>query len=105
MKTVSVLELKALFEQGKAPTVIDVREGFELDRCKLPDTRHIPLGQLPHRLADLDPSMPYIIMCKVGGRSAQAVAFLDAQGFVDVSNLTGGINEWSRSVDPTVPLY
>ena len=85
--------------------MIDVREGFELDLCKLPDTQHIPLGQLPREITNLDPSMPYIIMCKVGGRSAQAVAFLASQGFEDVSNLTGGINAWSRSVDPAVPLY
>ena len=105
MQSISVTELKKRIDEGTSPIIIDVREDFEIEICKLPDTRHIPWGQLPDHLSALDASTAYILMCKAGGRSAQATQFLSVQGYKDVTNLEGGINEWSRSIDPSVPLY
>ena len=94
---------------GPAPVLLDVREPWELEtaRLELPGLRllHIPMGQLPQRLAELDPAQPVLGLCHHGMRSLQCVAFLRHQGFDPVYNLAGGIDAWSRDVDPAVPRY
>lgn len=89
--------------------LLDVREGWELDsaRLQLPGTRlkHIAMGELPARLAELDAAQPILALCHHGMRSLQCVAFLQRQGFADVYNVQGGIDAWSREVDPSVPRY
>ena len=98
-------ELQARREAGTGPLVIDVREKWELDVASLPDVRHIPMGDIPARLAELDPHQEIVIMCRSGGRSMQVAQFLARNGFGKVANLTGGILAWSRDVDPSVRAY
>ncbi len=104
---ISVQELAQRFEErAERPFVLlDVREDAELAVATLPDHTHIALGDLPSRLAELDPESEIIIHCKVGGRSAKALAYLQAQGFANACHVAGGINAWSREIDPSVPLY
>jgi rhodanese-related sulfurtransferase len=85
--------------------VIDVREKSELDVASIPDVRHIPMGEIPARLAELDPHQEIVVMCRSGGRSMQVAQFLARNGFENVANLTGGILAWSREVDPSVRAY
>jgi rhodanese-related sulfurtransferase len=85
--------------------VVDVREKWELDLASIPDVKHIPMGEIPARLAELDPHQEIVLMCKAGGRSTQVAQFLDRNGFKSVANLTGGILAWSRDVDPSVRAY
>lgn len=98
-------ELKARREAGSGPLVIDVREKWELDKASIPDVRHIPMGEIPARLAELDPHQETVVMCRSGGRSMQVAQFLARNGFGNVANLTGGILAWSRDVDPSVSAY
>ena len=65
----------------------------------------IPLASLESRLGELSPETEIVVHCKAGGRSAQAVRRLRAAGFKRVWNLAGGIQRWSRDVDPSVPSY
>ena len=65
----------------------------------------IPLGDIPKRYVELDPSDELVMQCKVGGRSAKAADFLRAKGFKKVLNLTGGIVDWIDKVDPSQPKY
>jgi adenylyltransferase/sulfurtransferase len=102
---ISVQELKARFDRGETPQVIDVREPFEFEICRLPGAVLIPLAQLPGRLAEIDRDREVILQCKVGARSARAAAFLRGQGFANARNLTGGILAWIDQVDPTLPKY
>ena len=102
---ISVQELKARFDRGETPQVIDVREPFEFEICRLPGAVLIPLAQLPGRLAEIDRDREVILQCKVGARSARAAAFLRGQGFANARNLTGGILAWVDQVDPTLPKY
>lgn len=94
---------------GQDPVLLDVREAWELDiaRLELPGTRllHIPMGQLPARLAELNPAQPVLGLCHHGMRSLQCVAFLQQQGFQAVYNIAGGIDAWTREVDARVPRY
>ncbi|MGI9241198.1 MAG: ThiF family adenylyltransferase, partial [Verrucomicrobiales bacterium] len=86
-------------------TLLDVREPFEHDICHFPEAVLIPLGELSERLAELDRTAEILVHCKAGGRSLEAVKLMRAANFDNVKNIAGGINAWSREVDPDVPLY
>jgi len=92
-----------------APLLLDVREAWELQAARLDlpgaTTLHIPMHTLPARLHELDRTQPILGLCHHGARSWQCVAFLQQQGFEAVYNVSGGIDAWSREVDPTVPRY
>ena len=87
------------------PVVLDVREDWEVARCCLPGTVHIPMARIPEQAAQLDPGAETVVYCHHGGRSAQVGFYLERMGFKRVYNLTGGINAWSLQVDPGVPRY
>jgi adenylyltransferase/sulfurtransferase len=101
----SASELKAMMDEGRAPAILDVREPFEADLCCIPGATLIPLGELPRRLAELDPQAELVVHCKVGSRSARAVSILREKGFTRARNLSGGILAWIDQVDPTLPRY
>ena len=101
----SVRELKARIDAGRAPVILDVREPSEAAICRLPGSRLIPLGELPRRLGELDPSAEIVVHCKSGLRSARAVSMLLEKGFVRPSNLTGGILSWINEIDQSLARY
>jgi rhodanese-related sulfurtransferase len=74
---------------------LDVREPAEVVEGTLPGTLNIPLGQLPGRLAELDPTRRVVVLCRSGGRSAHAAKLLVDVGFTDVVNLDGGMLAYS----------
>lgn len=88
--------LAALAAQGPIQ-VLDVRTGEEVARGMIEGAIHIPLHLLPHRVGELDPGVVTVVYCRSGARSAQACAYLAAQGFAGPYNLKGGILEWMRS--------
>jgi len=87
------------------PFVLDIRETWEVERASIPGTHNLPMSQIVARVSELDPQQPVICMCHHGGRSMQVGARLETQGFVHVTNLTGGIEAWSLEVDATTPRY
>ena len=84
----------------EAVHVLDVREGVEWTHGHIEGATHIPLAQIPGRLDEV-PAEQTLVVCKVGGRSAQAVAYLQAQGR-NVVNLDGGMLDWSAAGRPMV---
>ncbi len=92
-------------DRGDAPMIVDVREPAEFEICRIPGAVLIPLHQLPSRLGELDPAQEIVLHCKVGGRSANATAYLKRAGFTRARNLTGGILAWIDQVDPSQPKY
>jgi adenylyltransferase/sulfurtransferase len=104
MAEISVEELKKKIDNKEDIFILDVREPHEYQICNL-NGYLIPLGDLPKRLGELDSSREIVAHCKMGGRSAKAVAFLQQAGFKKVSNLTGGITAWAERVDPKMPKY
>lgn len=98
-------ELKRRLDAGEPLTVLDVREPWECEIARLPGTLHIPLGDVPARLDELDRGVELVVMCKAGGRSRRAAEFLLSHGFSHVANLTGGIDAWARDIDPGLPSY
>lgn len=102
---ISVEELKAKLDAGEKFRLLDVREPMEYQICRLPGAELKPLGQIGQWMHDLQPDEELILHCHHGMRSARACMMLASQGFTNVRNLTGGIDAWSLSVDPSVPRY
>lgn len=92
-------------EEGERSSVLDVREAHELGNSRLEPFVHIPLGELPDRIGELDPARAYVIVCRTGNRSGTATKFLAANGFHHVRNLVGGLNEWVQKIDPAMKVY
>lgn len=90
---------------GEDFLLLDVREPRELAVASVRGALHIPMSQVPARLAELDRDRHIVVMCHSGGRSQAVAGFLAHQGYPKVSNLAGGITRWSREVDPSVPIY
>lgn len=102
---ITVTELETKMKTNQTPYLLDVREPFERDICKLTDDKNIPLKELPNRFSELDKNKEIVVYCRSGGRSLQACQFLEQNGFTNVTNLTGGVLAWSDYVDPTMPKY
>lgn len=81
--------------------LLDVREQEEWDAGHAPDAVHVPLHDVPARLAELPTDRPVDVVCHYGGRSAQATAWLLQQG-VDARNVDGGMDAWERAGLPVV---
>jgi rhodanese-related sulfurtransferase len=103
---VTVEELKAKQDAGERFRLIDVREPSEFHAARIEGAELKPLGQIMGWAAELpDKNEAIILHCHHGMRSDRACQFLAAQGFSNVHNLLGGIDEWSLKIDPSVPRY
>ena len=102
---VSVAQLDAWMRAGEHVTLVDVRTDQEREIARIGGARHIPATELERRLAELDPDDRIVIHCHKGPRSTRATHLLRAAGYPRVYNLAGGIDAWSREVDPQVPRY
>jgi rhodanese-related sulfurtransferase len=105
VRNISVVQLEAMLKEGKAPRVVDVREEWEIRLAPFPDATWIPMGQIPSRLTELDKATETVVICHHGIRSWRIAKFLESEGFADVINLAGGIDAWSKEIDPSIPLY
>ena len=97
--------LAARLARGDAPLLLDVREPHEWAIVRLRDARLVPLNSLPDVLDTLERTREIVVYCHHGLRSAAAVEWLLEQGFARVRNLVGGIDRWTRDVDPSMRRY
>src|SRR5215813_7446063 len=103
MDEITPAELKQRLDNGDDIQIVDVREDNEFAFSRIPNSIHIPLGQVLSRMSEIDPSRETVVHCKMGGRSARAIDALQRSGFTGrLMNLKGGILAWSNEVDPTV---
>lgn len=106
MEEITATELKQRLDKGDDIQIVDVREDNEFAFNRIPNSVHIPLGQVLARKDEIDPNRETVVHCKMGGRSARAIDALQRSGFTGkLANLKGGILAWSDEVDPTVPKY
>ena len=101
----TVEEVKARLDRGEDFDVLDVRNPEEWQICHIAGAKLLPLGELPARVHELDSAREMVVHCKSGVRSAKAVAFLREAGFRKVKNVRGGITEWARKIDRSMPVY
>jgi len=92
---------------GEPIYLLDVREPWEHVQARLTDSMLIPLGELPQRIAEVEPpaGAPVVVYCHHGIRSLSGAAILEANGFPEAYSLAGGIDAWSTLIDPKVPRY
>lgn len=87
------------------PVLLDVRENWEFDTCRIEGSQQIAMNTIPARMDDLDEDAEIVCICHHGARSLQVAAFLERNGFTKMINLTGGIHAWAVQVDSTMPKY
>jgi adenylyltransferase/sulfurtransferase len=103
-KSITVQELKNKLDQGDEIVLIDVREKFEYDICKLGGTL-IPLNTIPDQIHKIPKDKSVVVYCHHGMRSASAIKFLEQHGFNNLLNLEGGIHAWAIEIDDQMERY
>jgi rhodanese-related sulfurtransferase len=89
----------------KPPVLLDVREPWEYQTCRIEGSTLVPMNTIPTRARHLDPATDTVVICHHGTRSFQVALFLERNGFSNLYNLQGGVNAWADQVEPTMPRY
>lgn len=105
MNEITVKELKTKKDNNDSFTLLDVREAHEYYISDLDGTTRIPLEELKNRLNELEKEDEIVVLCRSGNSAGDAVKLLIENDFKNVRNLKGGINEWAKEIDPTLPEY
>ena len=105
MRQLRPAELAAHLQAGHAPVLLDVREPWEWDLCRLPGAVLTPMRELPERQAELNKDAETVVICHHGVRSYHAARYLESLGFGNVINLSGGVAAWADEVEPAMPRY
>lgn len=108
MKQIAPAELAAWLGDASRPKplLLDVREPWEFQTCAIAGSTHIPMGEVPARAgAEVDAGRDVVVICHHGGRSMQVAMFLERNGYAKVHNLSGGVDSWAKTVDPSMPVY
>lgn len=104
---IDVQSVKRMLDQQDDFLLLDVREADEHQTARIEGATLIPMSQMMQRAGELAPHRDrrVVVHCHHGGRSAQVANWLRGQGFSQVQNMEGGIDQWSVEVDPKVPRY
>jgi rhodanese-related sulfurtransferase len=95
-----------LRKKPDAPLLLDCREPVEYELARIEGGVLMPMGDVPSRAhQELDPDQHIVVVCHHGQRSLNVALWLRQQGFESAQSLAGGIEEWSRTIDPAVPRY
>jgi rhodanese-related sulfurtransferase len=100
-------ELRDWLDDGgrPAPVLLDVREPWEVEVCRIDGSLSIPMNNVAERFSGLDPDAEMVLICHHGGRSMQVALFLERGGFTKLHNLSGGVDAWARLIDPAMAVY
>lgn len=99
-------DVKAKLAASEEFTLLDVREPWEYEIAKIAGAKLIPMGDVPSRAhKELDPDEYIVVVCHHGVRSMNVTVWLRQQGFEKAQSMRGGIDAWSKQVDPTMPMY
>ena len=102
---ITIQELQAKQDIGTDFVLLDVREPEEVTLVQLPNSVHIPMGEIPSRLHELDPDSEIVVYCHHGVRSLQVAHFLHQHDFEHVVSLAGGIDVWAIEIEPEMTRY
>ncbi len=105
MQEITPLDLDTLLKQEPKPLLLDVREPWEFEICKIEGARNIPMAEIPGILDEFDRQQAIVVICHHGMRSMQVALFLESSGFTDIHNLHGGMHLWAETVDPGMARY
>lgn len=96
MNELDPVETQVYLKDHPEAQLVDVREGWEYAEGHLPGALHMPLGDVPARVGELDKSRPVVVVCAGGVRSARACDFLAGEGFTDLTNVAEGTKGWAK---------
>ncbi len=102
---IDVGELQRRRVQAEPLAILDVREEWERDICRIDTAISLPLNELPANVEKLPKDRPLVVLCHHGMRSLRAAAWLRANGFDNAVNLAGGIDAWARQIDRQMKVY
>lgn len=103
---ITVSDVAQLRQTGDAFVLLDVREPWEAATAAIDGSVLIPMAELPARAnLELDPDGRIVVLCHHGARSLSVTAWLRREGFDHAQSMAGGIDQWSREIDGTVPRY
>src|SRR5579859_7564622 len=102
---ISPAEVKQRLDGGKTVLLVDVREPWEFEICRIDGAKLIPMGTIPANLQVLDSDEEVICYCHHGMRSMDVAVWLRGQGVERAKSLAGGIDRWSAEIDPSVLRY
>ncbi|MFI5058625.1 MAG: rhodanese-like domain-containing protein [Candidatus Acidiferrales bacterium] len=98
-------EMKERLDRGGNFLLVDVREPWEYELCRIDGAKLIPMGSIPENLQALDVDEDVVCYCHHGMRSLDVAVWLRGQGVQRAKSLAGGIERWSLEIDPRVPRY
>jgi rhodanese-related sulfurtransferase len=98
-------EVKQKIDRGEKFVLLDVREPWENEICRIDGSVLVPMRELPSRTAWLEEAEEVVIYCHSGIRSLNAAAWLREQGVESARSMAGGIDRWSVEIDPAMPRY
>jgi len=98
-------ELKQRLDRGDNFLLVDVREPWEHEMCRIEGAKPIPMSALAANLALLEQAEEVVLYCHHGNRSLDAATWLRTQGVERAKSLIGGIERWAKEIDPRVPRY
>ncbi len=99
------IEASGLDKSVEQPLLLDVRQPWEFDVCKISGSTLIPMSQIPATLEQLDADRETIVICHHGIRSRSVGRYLEQAGFSNIINLSGGVDEWAKTVDNQMATY
>jgi rhodanese-related sulfurtransferase len=103
---ITVDQLRAHLASEQPPLLLDVREHWEYATARIEGSTHIPMNEIPGRAhQEFDEDALILVLCHHGNRSLAVAAWLRQRGFGKAQSVSGGINAWSRLIDPTIPRY
>ena len=103
---ITVAQLQSLLTSATPPLLLDVREPWEHQTAHIEPSTLIPMNEIPARAhTELDDEANILVLCHHGARSLSVAAWLRQQGFDKAQSVSGGIDAWSRQIDPSVPRY
>ena len=106
MREFNAAQLKQYLDTcDEQPLLLDVRQPWEYEICKIENSILIPMGQIPAELASLDQDRETVVICHHGIRSRRVGLYLEHAGFNNIINLSGGVKQWAMMVDLQMPTY
>lgn len=102
---ISVRQLKEKLDRQENVVLLDIREPHEVKLARIEGAVHIPMGEVPQRVEELSREKEILVHCHTGMRSLLVGQYLLEAGFPRVASVAGGIEAWSREIDPKVPRY
>ena len=106
MRELSALQLQTHLESCETqPLLLDVRQPWEIDVCKIENSILIPMSQVPAKIDSLDTNSEIVVICHHGIRSRSVGRYLEHAGFSNIINLSGGVDQWAKTVDKQMVTY